>query len=237
MEVCATSEEVCGFKIESDGQVVRGCMSPTVTDAKLCATDKCNRQIAGIYCFTCQTTDPNCVFSQHEGPFELCLLPNNGCYTRISEDNTAERGCANSGDVPTMATGEQYIFCNHSGLCNGATTKYHSCNFLQLNLGFGPSVEVPKEYWRKSKQQGWLFESCPDVEGLPACYLLSDFKLLTYGCTRDLTDYQLVSYQRGLIIGSYIFCDGHYCNALPELKDPSFADDWRGLKNVCRIFK
>lgn len=222
MDVCEKKEQVCGFKLGENGEVIRGCMSPDEKNAQLCSTDKCNRQLAGIYCFTCQTTDPNCVFSQHEGPFEMCLHPHKGCYTRIYKDNSVERGCALREDEK-VTPGDQYIFCNYSGLCNGVTTKYHSCNFLQLNLNFTPKASIPDEYWQKPKQQGWLFESCADVEGFPACYLYSGKKYLEYGCTKDLTDYTLVNYQRGSNLFQIALCDGHYCNHLPELKDPTYA--------------
>lgn len=175
--------------------------------------------MGGIYCFSCQPTDPNCVFSQHEGPFEMCSPPHLGCYTRTFKDNSVQRGCAKVlADNTTL--GSSYVFCNHSSLCNGESTKSHSCHLLQLNVAFRPPTPIPAEYWSRPTQQGWMFESCPDVEGLPACYVQVNGKHLIYGCTRDLTDYRLVTYQRGSLIYTLNLCDGHYCNLLPDVKDP-----------------
>lgn len=222
MDTCAR-EEVCSFRV-FEGNVTRGCRSmgigPPRPGETICNATLCNRQIASIYCFTCQVTDPNCVFSQHDGPFELCLLGTIGCFTRIFKDNSVSRGCAQTRNDPNNSTAYEFVFCAHSNLCNGQTTKFHSCNFLQLNLAFLPNIEVPQEYWEKPQQQGWAFESCPDSEGLPACYMKSDFRELTYGCTNDLADYDLVSYQRGSLFPKFTFCDGHYCNTLPDIKDP-----------------
>lgn len=225
MDLCLNPEEKCFFKMDNKGVVTRGCIDGGTkeTGVELCGDHLCNRQMAAIYCFTCQTTDPNCVFSQHEGPFELCPPPNIGCYTRIYKDNSVERGCAKERNQNVTA-GDSFIFCNEGGLCNGKTTKYHSCNHLQLNLNFGPNIPVPQEYWQKTQEQGWLFESCPDTEGLPPCYLKNEYKMLIYGCTRDLTDYELVTYERGSMIPELNLCGGHYCNALPELKDPKWRD-------------
>lgn len=224
MDICGSDGDFCSFQLKADGSVKRGCAANTtaqVDGLQLCSTDLCNRQLGGIYCFKCQPTDPNCVFSQHEGPFALCRPPEHrGCYTRVFADSSVERGCgAVTWDNTTL--GSVYHFCDGASLCNGETTKSHSCHFLQLNVAFRPLTPVPHEHWQRPTHTGWMFESCPDSEGLPACYMKTGYKVLTYGCTRDLTDYDLVTYQRGSLFFALNFCDGHYCNLLPESKDPT----------------
>lgn len=220
-DMCANPGDLCSFQAFRNGTVLRGCANSKTTDRtiQLCSTNLCNRQIAGIYCFTCQPTDPNCVFSQHDGPIELCPPIHLGCFTRILKDSSVQRGCARTAfDNSTLES--TYIFCNSSNLCNGKTTKSHSCNLLQLNVAFRPHTPVPDEYWLKPTDDGWMFEACEDVDGLPACYMKYDQKLLEYGCTKDLSYYGLVKYTRGAIVADLNFCDGHYCNALPDAKSP-----------------
>lgn len=227
MDICGTKGDLCSFQLHSDGSVTRGCApsnTPQVDGLKLCNTDLCNKQMGGIYCYTCMPTDPNCVFSQHEGPFKLCRPPEHlGCFTRIFADSSVERGCASKTSDDTII-GATYTFCNGASLCNEETTKYHSCNYLQLNVAFAPTSNVPDKYWQKPTQMGWAFEGCTDVEGLPPCFMRRDTKVLTYGCTRDVVEYDLVTYMRGSNLRNLNFCDGHYCNVLPDAMDPRLRD-------------
>lgn len=74
-----------------------------------------------------------------------------------------------------------------------------------------------KGVWKFPTNQGWLFESCPDVLGLPTCYLHMTYWRIDFGCVSELTHYHLTHYQRGHIYGSLNLCDGHYCNMVPDL--------------------
>lgn len=221
MDMCPDEGDMCSMEINKDGIITRGCASGVRVAERqlLCYSHLCNRQLAGIYCYTCQRTDPNCVFSQHEGPFEMCLPPHLGCFTRTFEDNSVERGCAME-RTDTQTLSSTYHFCDHAGLCNAESTKRHSCNFLQLNVAFRPPTHVPDEFWQWPTEMGWMFESCRDVASLPACYLKVSNKHRVYGCTSDLADYELTSYQTGSLFLDLNFCDGHYCNLLPDIKDP-----------------
>lgn len=219
-DMCTERNELCSFQVLPDNTVKRGCALPAAEadGVILCDTHLCNTFIAGLYCYTCQATDPNCVFSQHEGPFEMCPPPALGCFTRIFVDNSVQRGCAyTKSDDSSLSS--VFEFCDTSSLCNGKSMRSHSCHFLQVGMSFQPPVNIPQKYLRDSTQTGWLFESCVDEMGLPACYLKVDIKNLTYGCTADLSTYELVSYKRGMLLPSMIFCDGHYCNEQPERKD------------------
>lgn len=227
MDMCVEVAHICSFQLHSDGSVTRGCAhkdTPQVDGLQLCDKDLCNRQMGGIYCYTCMPTDPNCVFSQHEGPFELCRPPKHlGCFTLIYSDSSVERGCASKTSDNTTIGGT-YIFCNEASLCNEETTKHHACHYLQLNVAFEPTSFVPAEFWQKPTQLGWAFEGCRDMQGLPPCYMKHDTRVRTYGCTRDLIAYDLVTYMRGTNIHNLNFCDGHYCNVLPDAMDPRSRD-------------
>lgn len=219
-DVCRNEGDVCSFQMLPSGSVVRGCAPKNAGGEGLilCSSHRCNWQIGGIYCFTCQATDPNCVFSQHEGPLEMCAPPSMGCFTRIFDDSSVQRGCAKVRDNTTL--GSRYVFCDDASLCNKATTKSHSCHILQLNVAFRPPRPVPPAYWKTPTQTGWMFESCPDVNGFPACYMRVTHKTIVYGCTADLANYELVGYQRASQVPAINLCDGHYCNSLPDIKDP-----------------
>lgn len=208
----------CSTSIDSSGLVSRGCAADKNADSIVCKGFLCNRQIAGITCFTCQPTDPNCVFSQHEGPFETCPPQYKGCYTKILGDSSVERGCAlERTPNTTINDGSVYIFCDESNVCNRHSTIKHSCHCYQLNVDLKPNRTMKRGLWRIQTRQGWLFETCPDIDGLPACYVHTSYMRINFGCVKDLNNYQLVNYHRGDLIDSLNLCDGHYCNYLPDV--------------------
>lgn len=217
VELCRNAGDMCYTQWNADLTVTRGCGTAKARSVSriVCKGNLCNTKPATRYCFTCLRSDPNCVFSQLNGPFELCPLATTSCYTRIFRDNSVERGCS---VVNMTIEDSECITCDDRNLCNGETTKHHSCHMLQLNVDFKPLTWVPDAYWKWPTEQGWMFESCPDVEGLPACYAMVSFRRLRYGCTSDLAMYGLLAYKTGSIIEDMNFCDGHYCNFLPYVK-------------------
>lgn len=214
MDMCEANQEYCITTIE-DGTVTRGCGTGNEPNSKKCKGNLCNRHVGGIYCYSCKTGDPNCEFSQREGPFEFCTPPNIGCYTRILGDSSVERGCAVS-PFDNTTIDQTYIFCNEINLCNRKSTKFHSCHNYEMNLSYRPTFSVDTHLLHIKTQQGWLFETCVDEDGLPACYTMTTKDLITFGCTNEISLLKFMIYRRGIIIGNNIvLCDGHYCNYMP----------------------
>lgn len=134
MEMCPKKETHCYTAISADGKVRRDCgKGDGQKNAVVCQTHLCNRQPAAIYCFVCPTADPNCVFSQStEARVIHCRRPEFvGCYSRISGDGSVERGCAKTRTEDRLDS--TYLFCDNRMLCNGKSTKWHSCYLYKVS--------------------------------------------------------------------------------------------------------
>lgn len=225
MDMCAEGVTSCATVIEGD-QVWRGCAnSSQPSSTSYCTGHMCNNKSWGTYCYKCSISDPNCVFSQGNGrQFEFCPAPLLGCYTRTYGDGSVERGCAAKREDPVLDT--TYLFCDEQMLCNGLSTKRHSCHLFQ-----GLTYKMPQlpAFVRRPwvTEQGVAFETCRDELGLPACFtwvFISDMKAYSFcGCTNEITLASFLNYRRGYgsLAQWIVLCDGHYCNRLP-LDGPSW---------------
>lgn len=228
MDMCGEGVSHCVTIIDKD-QVWRGCANGSEPATALkCQGNLCNSQRAATYCYKCTISDPNCVFSQGDGrQFEFCGFTQLGCYTRIYGDGSVTRGCASKRHHEILDT--VYIYCDEVMLCNGKTTKMHSCHMYTALIYNRPQLPafVPRQWLTR---EGWAYETCPDEWGLPACYTRTFlFRKQAYhqsGCTSEISIAAFLHYRRGFgdtQSDGTTMCDGHYCNQLP-IDGPSWID-------------
>lgn len=227
MDMCEGKHKYCITIIdEAKKTVMRGCGDGTEKGALRCQGHLCNNQSMLTYCFTCNLGDPNCVFSQgKDSHWSECEFSNVGCFTRIYGDGSVERGCTKNKTDTVLDT--TYWYCDNKILCNGLSTKRHSCNMFNGGLYDKPQTpDFLKDPW--ATRNGFFFASCPDNLNLPACYTrtymevvnknVSKYRLQS-GCTKDITELQFLEYDRSTTRSMLEFgttlCDGHYCNKLP----------------------